>query len=227
MSSKQSELSRLIGQNAKIFRLAGRITLDELAVFARQHGLPWSESRVADFEAGRAAPSIPTLVAVCMALAKAGCQDVTVAALLSTDEPVELNDRLTIDGSLLSGWFAGKPIEPTYVGDPAMRRDLTVPVTNKSGVTRVVMAQREAPVQRLSTASTILAASGSAEERARKNLGLSKRGLAEICAVTWGRSFSQERDARAGDGANAQRRGSITRQLQSELQEVIDRGDDR
>ncbi|MBY6678335.1 helix-turn-helix transcriptional regulator [Rhodococcus sp. BP-332] len=227
MSSKQSALSRLIGQNAKTFRLTAKITLDEFAVFARQHGLPWSESRVADFEAGRAAPSIPTLIAVCMALAEAGCYDVTVAALLTTNEPVELNDRLTVDGSLLSAWLAGKPVEPQHVSDAVMRRDLRVPVTNKAGNTQLRTVQREASIQRLSTAATILAASGSAEERARKKLGLSKRGLAEVCAVTWGRSFSQERDARAGDGANAQRRGSITRQLQSELQEILDRGDDR
>lgn len=225
MSSKQSELSCLIGKNAKGFRLSAKITLDEFAVFARQRGLPWSESRVADFEAGRASPSIPTVVAVCLALAEAGCYDVTVAALLATTESVQLNDNLTVDGSLLSGWFAGEPVEPSYPADSQIRRDLTIPVTNKDGVKRVVMAKREAPMDNIALAKNILAVSGSAEERVRKNLGLTRRGLAELCAVTWRRSFSEERDARAGDEANAQRRGSITRQLQSELQEILGRGD--
>lgn len=224
MSSKQSALSRLIGLNAKGFRLSAGVTLDEFALSARRVGLPWTESRVADFESGRASPSVPTLIAVCLALSEAGCHDVTVAALLSTTESVDINDSLTVSGTELAGWFSGKSIERFPEASLQIRRDLTIPV-KKEGTVRAVRVKREATMRELSTAAAILAVSGSAEERVRKRLGLSKRGLAELCAVTWGRSFAAERDARAGEGANAQLRGSIARQLRAELQEAIDRGD--
>lgn len=45
-------------------------------------------------------------------------------------------------------------------------------------------------------------------------------------ADRWGRSFTAERDRRAGPDANAQKRGRISRELKAELQEAINRGDD-
>lgn len=228
MSSKQSALSRLIGSNAKRFRVAAGVTLDDLAVSARRVGLPWTESRVADFEAGRASPAIPTVIAVCLALSEAGCHDVSLAALLATTDEIKINDTLTVDGSDLAAWFSGRSVEPAIARlarvHPSNRRDLAIPV-NKDGSVRTVTVKREATMAESDAAYAILAVSGSAEERVRKHLGLSKRALAQLCAATWKRSFTAERDARAGEGANAQLRGSIARQLRAELQEAIDRGD--
>jgi hypothetical protein len=42
----------------------------------------------------------------------------------------------------------------------------------------------------------------------------------------WGRSFTDERDHRAGPDANPEKRGRVSRDLKSELHEAVNDGDD-
>ncbi len=63
-----------------------------------------------------------------------------------------------------------------------------------------------------------------ADYRMAKSLGLDlDRAAAEMGAL-WGKSFTAERDRRAGCDANPQKRGRISRELKAELQEAINRG---
>jgi hypothetical protein len=62
------------------------------------------------------------------------------------------------------------------------------------------------------------------DARMCKNIGVDHFLGATAMAALWGRTFSAERDHRAGPGANAQRRGQISRRLKAELQEVINDG---
>lgn len=66
---------------------------------------------------------------------------------------------------------------------------------------------------------------GETEARIAKALGKPASVIAEVSAHLWGRTLSAERDRRAGENANAQDRGRITRQLRAEIQAVLD-GDD-
>jgi hypothetical protein len=59
------------------------------------------------------------------------------------------------------------------------------------------------------------------EHRAAKRLGLSAAAFVDLSTALWGRSFTAERDRRAGPGANPQRRGRATRQVESELAQRI------
>ncbi|MGZ4527644.1 MAG: hypothetical protein ACXVX7_14620, partial [Mycobacterium sp.] len=80
------------------------------------------------------------------------------------------------------------------------------------------------------TMTAVIKASGATEERTRKALGISSMFLASLSARLWKRTFSQERDRRAGEGANAQKRGQVSRQLRKELQAAIEaasHGDDQ
>jgi hypothetical protein len=45
--------------------------------------------------------------------------------------------------------------------------------------------------------------------------------LAYLSAALWKGTFSEERDRRAGDGANAQKRGQVSRRMQAELEAAI------
>lgn len=65
-------------------------------------------------------------------------------------------------------------------------------------------------------------AQGAADIRVSKALDIEPWTLAQVTAALWKRTFSEERDRRAGDGANAQKRGQITRALQSELETAIE-----
>jgi hypothetical protein len=56
-----------------------------------------------------------------------------------------------------------------------------------------------------------------ADIRIGRSLGWSREWTAGMMAARWGHPLSIERDRRAGPGANAQRRGQISRALKNEL----------
>ena len=63
-----------------------------------------------------------------------------------------------------------------------------------------------------------------------KRIGVDPAIGADAMRKLWGRSFSAERDRLAESGANAQRKGQISRalqaELQAELQKAVNDGDD-
>jgi hypothetical protein len=59
-----------------------------------------------------------------------------------------------------------------------------------------------------------------------RSLGVDQYLGAAAMAALWRRTFTVERDHRAGPGSNAQRRGQISRHVKAELQEVIHDGKD-
>jgi hypothetical protein len=205
------------------------LKLDQVSIAARNRGLNWSEARVADFESGRVAPNLATLIAVVLALQDAGCADATFPKLLQpvSGEPIQINDSLALWNEqvikLLSGKPAGKP-------DPLGHKRKGVPRTFTE-----LEPDEAVTTERLSFYSpgilnAVIKASGASEERTRKALGVSSMLLAHLSAALWKRTFSQERDRRAGPGANAQKRGQVSRELRSELQAVIEAatgGDDK
>jgi hypothetical protein len=64
------------------------------------------------------------------------------------------------------------------------------------------------------------------DARMCKNIGVDQALGAAAMAALWRRTFTAERDNRAGPDANAQRRGQISRQLKADLHEVINDGND-
>lgn len=209
----------VIGINAREYRVNCGLTLDQVSVAARGRGLKWSESRVADFEAGRVAPSLTTLLALALALNDAGCPQATLPGLVRYITPIQINDSLALFDvdvvRLLSGQPAAGP-EPveTDADDPAL-----------------LLGWKQTPFERkvaqhyevdLAKVGRIAKSSGATEDRVRKSLGISTSLLTHLSAALWDKGFSQERDRRAGESANAQKRGRITREMQSELQAAID-----
>jgi hypothetical protein len=184
----------------RALRIEAGATLEQFAIAAKAFGLPWSTGRVGDFEAGRVAPSFPTMYAVALALRTVTGQPVALADLLAGDDgPVDLTDELTIDLSDLQGALQGKPVaggerKPTARDKGNLGRGLASLVPDWFH-----LEMREADV------------------RLCKQLGVTpERGGAAMIAL-WRRSFTNERDRRAGADANAQRKGQISRQLKTEL----------
>ena len=198
----------MIGKNAHQLRTTAGLTLDQVSIAARMRGLNWSESRVADFESGRVAPNLATLIAVCLALADAGCADATFPKLLASESPIQINDSPLLSRQQVVRLLSSIPldIEP-HEWVLAQQLHLRMPMT-----------------------VTVINASGATEERTWKALGLSPAELADWSTALWNRTFSQERDRRDGGGANSQKRGQITRQMRAELQAAIEaakHGDDK
>jgi hypothetical protein len=194
----------VIGANARRLRLGVKpqITLEEFAHAARLYGLPWTTGRVGDFEAGRVAPSVPTLYAVALALQHVTGQQVTLADLFAGSGDVQLNDKLTVDVSALANAMTGRAVIATAA--------------------QQVLFDLERAVPRRKLASLLAVECRDSDTRMLRSMGVTpERGTAAM-AKLWGRTFSAERDRRAGPDANAQRKGQVSRQLRDELLNEIE-----
>ncbi len=78
------------------------------------------------------------------------------------------------------------------------------------------------PIVDLSVLTAVRQAAGEAEMRTARELGLTSDEMAGYSTLLWGQSLSARRDQLAGDGANAQKRGRISRELKAELRELVE-----
>lgn len=215
-------LAAVVGGNCKRIRTAASVTQDELARCARDLGLRWNSSKVADFESGRAAPTFATVLAASLALDHAlaeaahardgSAERVTLADLVDCDGWVEVNDALGFRGGELADVCRGN-VWPASPNRPRSDARIRVPVMRGSldaGAAVALLRQR----------------SGLAEQRLAQRLGVSRERLAGVSFQLWQRTFSDERDRRAGPDANRQKRGQVSRTLQSELEKVLNDGND-
>jgi hypothetical protein len=198
-------MAEIAGANARALRLEAAATLENFARAVTSYGLPWSTGRVGDFESGRAAPSLATLFAVTAALSDVIGRPVRQAELFAGEGEVAINDRLTVPLSVLRAALTGGPVhfvEPVHFAGTG---------TLTAGVVAVQGTLRESDMRMCKSIGV--------------DLGIGVAAMVKL----WGRPFSAERDHRAEPGANAQRKGQISRalktELRAELQKVANDGD--
>ena len=204
-------LAQVVGGNAR--RLRGKATTDAVAQAARRYGLTWDSSRVSFLERGKVSPTVPTLIAVTLALADVTGTPVTLDDLTASNGPIVLTDVVTVTAGELRRLLRGE-----RVAIPGLSR--AEPVT-------AVYNMRHGWPARLNTVKMgdmrkMAHDYGLAEERLARDLRVDQLRLCAEMAALWGRSYSVERDARAGAGASAQKRGRVSRELKAELRAVID-----
>lgn len=206
------DLAHVVGLNCRRIRTDAGVTRNELAKVARGVGLRWDTSKVRDFENGRSAPTFATVLAAAAALTRATGADVTLADLVSTPEEVAvvLNDQLAPSGARVVAAVSGD----------ALRLDEDDRFSSMLAEVHTQLRGRTA-----STVDDVKRRSGLDEERLARRLGITGEALAAESLRLWRRSFSDERDRRAGAGANPQKRGRVSRELQAELREAMSRGD--
>jgi transcriptional regulator with XRE-family HTH domain len=223
-----NSLAEVIGRNVKQMRRRIGATQDDLARYARDVGLRWTASTVGDFEAGRSAPTFATVIAVSTALERAvldvakqrdGEPDlaVTLAELVSDSGVIDgegfvaLNDSLDVAPKLLQELCRGAvAVLPTGTWHARLR----------SHSARDVQAMLDRDVQNMAKRS------GLTEHRLAQRIGVSPNRLAVASFRLWKRTFSEERDRRAGPGANQQKRGQVSRTLRAELEKALADGND-
>lgn len=203
-------------------RRDGGVTLDQFAQAARFCGLSaWTTGRVGDFEAGRAGTKLETLYAVALALAQTTGKPVTLADLLAGDGDVQINEKLTVQGSALADAMTGNPV----TGETEATGELGDKLT-RSGITHLLPEWKQLPksVRRGLDPLDWLRVERTLREtdvRICKALGVDRDLGAALMAKLWGKPFTEERDQRAEPGANAQRKGQISRQLKAQLEKAI------
>jgi transcriptional regulator with XRE-family HTH domain len=204
-----SNIAEVVGANARALRRDAEITAERFAYEATSVGLPWTTGRVGDFEHGRIPPDLSTIYAAAVALGRLISRPVTLAELLATDSPVDVNDTLTIGATALLGEIV--PVRGRLGGKGTLSAT-AVPVRARLGGKGSLSA----------TADPVL----ETDYRMCRNIGVDRKtGVAAMLRL-WGRPFSAERDHRAGPDANAQRRGIVARALKAELKKAIADGDD-
>jgi len=219
-------VAEALGKGARELRRDAGLTLEEVAHAAREFGLPWSTGRVGDFEAGRAAPTLPTLLAFTAALARTLGRPVTIVELISGgQEPIRVNENLELDRRALRAALSN---DPTGVQG--------LPVSASTTRTAAQALARNVSMagwpQRLRAVSPdlraeVLADFKESDVRMCKNIGAGMdpvKGAAAMAAL-WGHTFTKERADRADPDANSQALGQISRRLKAELQEVLGHGD--
>lgn len=213
-------IGQVVGANVRDLRREFGLTLSDLSVQLREYGINWSTGRLSDIEVGRGTVSVHVLLSLALALTEAnGRVVVPPRGLLDTDDAVVISDELTLQPESFARLVDGKLAEVTVgdaVGGVEEFRELLKSMKGKAepGLTRGQMKDG-------------LKSFALADERAAKKLELTKQEMVGASYRRWGRLMSQEVDARAPEGATAQKRGHITRELIAELEQHMDsdRGD--
>jgi transcriptional regulator with XRE-family HTH domain len=225
-------LAKVIGANCKRIRTAHGLTQDELAQYARGLGLRWNAAKVGDFEKGRSAPTFATVLAVSLALHSAARNEaarkgdlsvsVLLSELLATDDgdQIQLNDDLHLPAALVAAVCKGQPWDtPPW--------SLWVPTPGLETKESLEFWRELMPGDEVgSPPERVLMRSGLTEDRLARQLRIDLARLADLSYLLWERTFSEERDRRAGQDANQQKKGRISRELRAELERELADGND-
>lgn len=225
------KLASVVGRNCKRIRTDVGLTQDEFARYARHLGLRWKASTVADFEAGRSAPTFATVLVVSLALhsaarnAAARRGDLDVSVLLSEllqaedGEQLRLSEDLTLPAGLVAAVCEGRswsaPPWGIWVPTPGLETEASLEFNRE-----LWGDEANSPPER------VLLRSGLTEDRLARRLGIERAQLADLSYLLWRSTFSEERDRRAGSDANQQKKGRVSREMRAELEKVLTDGHD-
>lgn len=223
-------LAEVLGANCKRIRTAHGLTQNDLALYARGLGLRWNAAKVGDFEAGRAAPTFATVLTVSLALhsaarneaARSGGVDAAVllSELLAAEDGAQLrlNDDLALPAGLISAVCEGQswssPPWSIWVPTPGLETQESLAFWRD-----MFGDEANSPPERL------LLRSGLTEDRLARRLGVDLARLSDVSYLLWQKTFSEERDRRAGPDANQQKKGRVSREMRTELQKALSDGD--
>jgi transcriptional regulator with XRE-family HTH domain len=209
-------MSTILGRNCRTLREGAGLTRADIARTAKRAEIPWTTSKLNDVESGRQAATLELATELAYVLSIATGSPVSLADLIATTGRVAVSGVSSMDGARWSAALLGGHWPPLQVDpdpeDAALARQIVEHDLDDMGAA-VLLAAHVVHCRKHA---------GLTEQRVAKRLGLDDLTLARASAELWTRTFSEERDHRAGPG-NAQRRGQVTRALQEELRTWISR----
>lgn len=236
-----------VGGFLAAYRRRHGITLEAIATVGRDYGATWSLSSVQAIERGKAAPTVPTLLTLALALGKLSGEPLRLADLLGAAELLERPYELREDQPVRREWvnrvLSGAPIaleDGDYAhvgaapigGDHEWDEELEMAALEhmrvhgrKSESYDQVDAQWGAMTEvpdRDTRQSARRPSVSLAESRAAKKLGMRPPLLQQYAARLWGHSLEAEALLRAGEDSTPQARGRVTRVLIDELRASTD-----
>lgn len=205
-------LSQIAGRNTRALRQGAGVTLNDFTRAMHRNGASWSTGRVGDFESGRSAPNFETWLTVAAALRDVTGKPIELADLFVGTGAVKITDTLTVKLSTVRNILAGAPVTI---------RPASATLTLKTSRPRVVILPKALSDVDPRLYSRVEANFSEADVRMCKNVGVDPSTGAAAMAKLWGKTFTARRDELGGPDANAQRRGRISRQLKTQLQDVL------
>ncbi|NWO07250.1 MAG: helix-turn-helix transcriptional regulator [Alteromonadaceae bacterium] len=228
MEQEAKTIAQVVGENVK--RLRGNKSMETVATAGRIYGLNWSAGSISAIEKGNFKVTLETLIALTSVLQNedefiegAGRswnvkQRISLHELLKTSSPIEpVEDTKTTEPALLA-WLQGEPLE-INAGNSLMRKlfGLTDPTPDSSPFKGLNLPKDFD----ISQSQSLTMPTTTGEERAAKSAGIHVYELIVWTEYLWGTKFEHKRDEEAGDGATPQKKGRITRNLVSQIQEAM------
>lgn len=211
-------VAEVMGAEARRLRLAAGSSLEDVAEAVRSYGLPWSTGRVGDFEAGRAGPDLRTLLVVAAALGDVIGQPVELVELFAGSGDAAITDTVTVKRSALRAMLSSKPVKMTPSSD-VVTTTITLKLPKGAKPPQWPKGLRGWHDPELH--KRVLSELRESDLRMCKRIAVEPFAGAAAMAKLWGKTFVARRDELAGPDANPQRRGQVSRQLQSELRELL------
>ncbi|WP_062304733.1 helix-turn-helix domain-containing protein [Demequina subtropica] len=208
--------SEAVGRFVREYRHAHGLTMDAVARAGHSFGATWSLSSIQSIEAGKASPTVPTLLTLALALGSL------------TGEPLKLTDLFGAAEALAHPMLGTDSVPREWVeralgGDPVLPPGRETRAAEAAEAAEAAGRTRAFPfldVERITygeLAQLSSPAVSQAEYRAGRQLGVQPGRVQEVARALWGRSLDDESARRAGEGASPQKRGRATRRLLEEL----------
>lgn len=229
-------VAQVLGHNAE--RLRGGRKLELVARSARLVGLNWGTGRIADLEAGRVSPTLPTLIELGWTFADLLDRPVRLSELFEGDGYVTLAPGVTVPVGLVraalqnvelggeSGLSPPSSVQVARSGVPVAGMNIKPSDIRADRRRRAVEGLPSRELLRDPRVQRVERSMLEADYRMAQSLGITAELAAIEMESLWGRSFTAERDHRAGPNDSPQKRGRISRDLKAELQKAIDHGND-
>ncbi len=214
-------LRALVAQNLRRLREDAGAGLDGVVRAAWGDGLDWTTAWLGGVERGTKSLTAEQLLALPVVLTAALARRVTLADLLAGEAPVSLgvDGRASVPARYLRDIVTGEPVRQPFATprvaphpeiDVAARAAEKLREIRRGGLGDV-------DIRALGRAE---AGAGEAETRLARRLGIAPIRVIAAAASLWGRSLTEERDARLADGAGPP--AVVARRLTAELTARID-----
>lgn len=197
------------------------LTLDQFATAARRYGMTWDPSAIRKLETGKTPTSMNNLIVITKVIEDLTGQSTSLPDLFPGKSELEINAAVTIRSEELRKALSGQQFE-VMVDESGLGSHV------EHTLTRTLFdAVRNAFISLSSDLeNAAVEKHGSvmsehiptlAEKRAAKKTGLTARGVAAFCLLRYGMFLDDEAARRAGDGASAQKKGRMTRDIIAEI----------
>jgi len=212
----------VLASNLRRLREEAGTQLEEITKAAAVIGLEWTQTWLTSLEKGTKSPTADQLLTLPVVLTAAYGQRVTLADLLAGEAPVLLGPETAVRARHLRDLVTGEPtrrpftlpaVEPAPEMSAAAKAAEKLREIRRSGLGHV-------DIRALGVAE---AGAGDAEAKLARKLGVAPIRVIAAAASLWGRSLTEERDARlaAGEGAASTINRKLTAEVASRMEAAL------